>query len=149
MINNCKECNSPFQGKGYTKYCSDTCRTIVRRRVQIRDRDQRSARLKGEDKDFIVAHIFHKYKIRAERKKIEFNLDIGLFQEHFRGVCYYCKDTLFNVGFDRKDPKQGYILDNVVPCCTSCNMMKHTADVKTFITKCKVIAGLHTVEQVD
>ena len=43
------------------------------------------------------------------------------------GVCHYCGGRLnpTGSGLDRKDPKIGYMLDNVVPCCNPCNTAKY------------------------
>jgi len=42
-------------------------------------------------------------------------------------VCFYCKGPLPSIsggGLDRIDNEKGYTVDNVVPCCGSCNMIK-------------------------
>lgn len=42
--------------------------------------------------------------------------------------CWYCDapagHTRFGSGLDRIDPKKGYHLDNVYPCCRTCNTLK-------------------------
>ena len=40
--------------------------------------------------------------------------------------CFYCDGPLpeLGVGLDRLDRHQGYQLDNVVPCCGSCNWLR-------------------------
>jgi len=39
--------------------------------------------------------------------------------------CHYCEEKLPEAGhgLDRIDSEQGYTIDNVVPCCTTCNMI--------------------------
>lgn len=42
--------------------------------------------------------------------------------------CHYCHrapDDDRTHGIDRIDPDRGYTVDNTVPCCTGCNLMKH------------------------
>lgn len=41
-------------------------------------------------------------------------------------VCYYCTGKLSpsGSGLDRKDNHRGYEIDNVVPCCYTCNTLK-------------------------
>lgn len=43
-------------------------------------------------------------------------------------------------GIDRIDNALGYTLDNIVPCCRTCNFMKQTSNQKDFINKCKQIS---------
>lgn len=40
--------------------------------------------------------------------------------------CYYCHSSLptNGIALDRKYPDVGYFIDNVVPCCTNCNLTK-------------------------
>lgn len=43
--------------------------------------------------------------------------------------CFYCKvDLATSVGssLDRIDNSRGYTLDNVLPCCTTCNKIRNT-----------------------
>jgi 5-methylcytosine-specific restriction endonuclease McrA len=42
------------------------------------------------------------------------------------GSCFYCGGLLPEAGsaLDRVDSKLGYMLKNLVPCCTSCNHIK-------------------------
>lgn len=41
-------------------------------------------------------------------------------------VCFYCSGELCKtgVGLDRKDNTKGYTLENSVPCCKNCNILK-------------------------
>ena len=39
--------------------------------------------------------------------------------------CSYCDNKINELGIDRIDNKMGYTLNNVVPCCSRCNFMKH------------------------
>jgi len=76
-------------------------------------------------------------------------------QDYFRIAsqnCYYCGDPPKEIrefkdrkyvntekiclsGLDRIDSKKGYHLDNVVPCCTSCNYAKHKLSQEDFLNK--------------
>lgn len=51
--------------------------------------------------------------------------------------CYYCKnhkDTGCN-GIDRINSNKPYSIDNVVPCCRTCNIMKNDMDTECFKMK--------------
>jgi hypothetical protein len=84
-------------------------------------------------------------------------LDFLLTREEFRQLtsqnCYYCNSEpskiFYNTaslteeakensgyvhnGIDRIDNTKGYILDNCVPCCITCNRMKFTLSQQEFI----------------
>lgn len=71
------------------------------------------------------------YLKRANAKKVAFDLTVEQFEDMCDRDCVYCGDTGF--GIDRIDSKKGYTLDNCVPSCTMCNMMKYTYSEHTFI----------------
>jgi len=54
--------------------------------------------------------------------------------------CEYCGIepiyTVMRNGIDRMDSSKGYELDNCVPCCHMCNMMKGEVDPLTFVERC-------------
>lgn len=47
------------------------------------------------------------------------------------------------LGLDRIDSSQHYHLDNIVPCCTRCNMAKNVLSVSDFISHCAKITANH------
>jgi hypothetical protein len=61
--------------------------------------------------------------------------------------CFYCGETAkegclkqriagkYN-GIDRLDSSQKYTSENCVACCNTCNMMKNTLDIASFVRKC-------------
>jgi len=38
--------------------------------------------------------------------------------------CFYCRDSLENIGCDRIDNQKGHCKNNVVPCCDICNSVR-------------------------
>lgn len=38
--------------------------------------------------------------------------------------CHYCGDSQKRIGLDRIDNSKGYTLDNVLPCCPTCNVIR-------------------------
>lgn len=66
-------------------------------------------------------------KRRAKRDNICFDLAIDEFI-HIRsaGVCFYCKKELSTTApnIDRLNPLRGYSIENCVPCCLECNLVK-------------------------
>ena len=70
---------------------------------------------------------FHNFVNCAKRRGLEVSLSFDQWTvvviERF---CEYCGGALPEIGsgVDRKDSAKGYILGNVVPCCTVCNQIK-------------------------
>ena len=66
-------------------------------------------------------------KARAKRKGHEWNIDEYDYQLMIQTCCRYCGGKLeaSGVGLDRKDNTLGYVTSNVVPCCRTCNILKH------------------------
>lgn len=103
------------------------------------------------------------YKFRARQKGLAFELSEEQFRNLSQMNCHYCDakpsgtsksryDVFVYNGLDRKDSAQGYILDNVVPCCSICNHAKHTMSYDTFCAWLDRIAAtrakreLHMIE---
>jgi len=77
-----------------------------------------------------------KYKKRANKKGVPFELTKEYFDDLTKEVCKYCKrspTTYF--GVDRIVPSLGYILGNVVSCCWDCNLDKLEDDVESMIAR--------------
>jgi hypothetical protein len=83
------------------------------------------------------------YRDCAARKKLGFQLTLKDFEDNWNKECHYCGDNVPTVGFDRVDSKIGYIKDNLVLCCTTCNAMKSNLDTDTFLIFCKKISSRH------
>lgn len=82
------------------------------------------------------------YKRNAKKRNLEWSITLEQFDKLIFSNCYYCGDeprvhelkrkTLIYNGLDRVDNNKGYIIDNVVACCTICNMMKYTLSLDDF-----------------
>jgi hypothetical protein len=69
------------------------------------------------------------------------NLDFAISQEEFNKIvkepCHYCnvmQERGFN-GIDRLDSNAGYVLDNCVSCCKTCNYMKCSLSADVFLKR--------------
>tara|TARA_B110000285_G_scaffold46692_1_gene52469 strand:+ start:1126 stop:2904 length:1779 start_codon:yes stop_codon:yes gene_type:complete len=76
--------------------------------------------------------------LRSARDK---NLDFEILQEDFNKLvkepCHYCdviQERGFN-GIDRLGSNIGYIVDNCVSCCSTCNYMKCSLSVDVFLKR--------------
>lgn len=72
---------------------------------------------------------FSSLKCKAKSFGIDFKLTKAQWLTIIKDPCFYCKGYFppseTGGGLDRIDNARGYILDNVVPCCTICNKTKN------------------------
>lgn len=85
------------------------------------------------------------YKIYITKASVRelgiFQLDFETFSKLVKGPCYYCgylNPDEIN-GIDRVNNDKGYIQENCVGCCATCNKMKSFYHPSFFIQKCKLI----------
>jgi hypothetical protein len=77
---------------------------------------------------------YHQYKKRAKKDNILFELTQNDCIAFYKTNCYYCGDQINGLGIDRVNNEKGYVLNNVVPCCSKCNFMKHVLSKVDFIS---------------
>lgn len=99
-------------------------------------------------------YLYRTYKRGAIDRNIDFNLSFEDFNKIIQKNCYYCNSepkppsseklkargntqqpTFYHNGIDRIDPKDGYNIDNIVPCCSMCNYMKHIYNREEFFNQ--------------
>lgn len=100
---------------------------------------------------------FSDYKRGAKGRGIVFNISFEQFCNIGIKKCFYCgsgprivrqyktkkgpgTEGLFT-GIDRVNNQKGYDIDNIVPSCKTCNMMKKTLTFEKFISHCKKITN--------
>jgi hypothetical protein len=78
---------------------------------------------------------YYSYKGRAKKKGIAFDFTRDEFYELVQAKCHYCEDSApgAHIGLDRIDSNLGYTRENVVPCCTTCNVAKMALGYKEFL----------------
>jgi hypothetical protein len=57
----------------------------------------------------------------------EWSLNFAEYVMEISSGCFYCGADLLTIGgvsLDRIDNSKGYTLDNVLPCCGNCNMIR-------------------------
>jgi len=97
--------------------------------------------------DILTPVLYSQYRKGAKKRNVEFSLSYDLFKSLIKEKCFYCgidpsKEfsvleyhgyILYN-GIDRVDNTNGYLPDNVVPCCETCNRAKLKMTQKDFIS---------------
>ena len=105
-----------------------------------------------------ISYILSSYRYGAFSRSLEFHLEQQDIFNIVTKPCYYCGQeksmnythknkkgvtsllTYFGYnGIDRLDSSKGYFLNNCVPCCKQCNVMKMDYSEKDFIDKIKKI----------
>lgn len=77
----------------------------------------------------LLKYLSKKRGFRLEITKQEYqNIAVGV-------VCYFCGGPLSptGMGLDRLDNRDGYVVENVVPCCGTCNSRKGSLEMAGFI----------------
>ena len=103
----------------------------------------------------LINRILRSYKKGAAEREFEFSLSLGRFKELIKQDCFYCGekprfmtgdmryvaegDKFERNGIDRVNSKLGYIEDNVVSCCTSCNVAKLDKSKEEFVAWVKTL----------
>lgn len=91
-------------------------------------------------------------KQSAKRRGYSYSLTRGQVKKITQKNCAYCGSPPSNIiksnssagdyvcnGLDRVDNTRGYELDNVVPCCTKCNLAKRVMSTEEFFDWIKKI----------
>ena len=86
--------------------------------------------------------IFNSYKSNARARNLIFNLTLEDVIKIVNQNCYYCNDEN-SKGIDRINSKDNYYLENVVPCCRTCNFMKSNFSKELFFSQITKIYNLH------
>lgn len=85
---------------------------------------------------------FTHYKADAKARSIPFHLTQSQFTELTAQPCWYCRVERNGqpVGLDKVNPKGPYRIDNVVPSCATCNVLKWDTPQNVFLDKaCKIL----------
>lgn len=100
--------------------------------------------------------LFNDYVQSATRRKLVFTLSKDEFKTLTKENCFYCGcypasirrpkatsgEYVYN-GIDRKNNSIGYVLDNCVSCCKTCNFAKHQLGYNEFLNHVKRIYDFH------
>ncbi len=121
-----------------------------------RDMSSKASQLPKGEAAFNAA--YSGYQRTAIQKGNSFELSKKEFRSLIIRDCFYCGDPPSEYkdgsgrngrfkrnGLDRMDNDKGYILDNVVACCKTCNVMKKAMDVGKFLCHINEIARRHSL----
>lgn len=126
---------------GYSSYCKSCDNSLPRKQYPNGVGASPTKYIKSENRrkySRAMLRRFYNYPNQCKRrkKKIDFNLTLEQFANLTSQPCHYCgqlspgKDY---VGIDRVDNNQDYVVNNCVPCCSVCNMMKRSWSYTFFL----------------
>lgn len=77
----------------------------------------------------------------AKQKNIQFLLTMEEYLELYKKPCFYCGKASGDTGcgLDRVDNTIGYMITNVVPCCSHCNQMKINLPLDIFLQRIRQV----------
>lgn len=105
----------------------------------------------GKHQMGLRAHLYREYRGNARKRGILFELDFNSFDSLITSNCSYCGEKptnstrasrrihkgqppLYYNGVDRINSNLGYSVNNCVPCCSKCNLMKNVFSTEEFIS---------------
>ena len=109
--------------------------------------NKESIRIKKRSYRTTLVARYHEYINNAKKRKLEFALTKEDCEKCFHVNCFYCNEIIDGLGIDRINSDIGYVVSNIVPCCSTCNFMKHAMSQSVFINHIKKI--LHNYENND
>ena len=124
---------------GITRSCGCAQKEMVRNRLNY------SKRLGSGEA--CLNFVYSRYRMAAKNRQRQFSLSKEDFKHLASQPCHYCGaapgcietkygdayGTFTYNGLDRVDSKNGYTLENTVPCCRTCNIAKHTMTREQFL----------------
>ncbi len=106
--------------------------------------------LRKSSRDQNLRSLYRSYQYSAKRRKYAFALSLEQFEKITQEHCYICgrppsakhfhekkpylRFPYVYTGIDRVTNANGYLIGNVLPCCTTCNRAKGQMDLEEFLT---------------
>lgn len=87
------------------------------------------------------------YKSNAKARGLSWELTDEQFLELVTKDCTYCGHSQKYNGIDRIDSSKGYTINNCVPCCTWCNVMKLNHSESEFLAHIRQIYNFQLEKQ--
>ena len=107
----------------------------------------------------VINSLFSGLKSNAKSRDIQVEITKEYFTNKIKENCYYCGDSpivsqfsktrnrskilVSHNGIDRVDSSKGYTIDNIVTCCSICNIMKNKFNEDVFFDKITKIYNNH------
>lgn len=133
FCNSCK-IEHPFT-EMFWRYDTDYWRCRIKKRKQ--EAEQRRVG-KYKDSDYVKNRVFTKRYAQLKRvgkaTEREVTITLNQYTQIVCDNCYYCNGQLPETGYglDRVDNTKAYSIENIVPCCSICNIAKRALTTQEF-----------------
>jgi len=93
--------------------------------------------MKNPTKEMAIKYRWSSLRRGAKKRSVDFGLDFDFCAHLLTEQCYYCggmdvwRGQKIN-SLDRVDSSDGYLPENVVPCCFTCNRAKNNMSLTEF-----------------
>ena len=132
---------------GFRKEVVKRCKECYEALKATEEKRERTTRDYNKERRLNIIRYFDEYVRGAVKRNLLFSLTKEQFEEIVTSHCSYCDS--FNeegvIGVDRINSNKGYTLDNVTPCCATCNIMKNDLAKEEFFAKVAKIYK-HSIE---
>jgi hypothetical protein len=95
---------------------------------------------------------YHRLIHLAKRRGLKVSITVNQYLEVIaKKTCYYCggKLTIYGGNLDRLDSLKGYDIDNIVPCCGYCNILRSSLlSVEETIEIVKLLKRMRQTENI-
>lgn len=121
--NECLSCGVAYD-MGFNHCRQPNCKSVIPKQTKYIPKKYKQTRL-----PLVIPqkpeHIrFMSLQARSEKRGFGFNLTEDYVKFLLTQPCHYCFREV-SIEIDRKDNENGYLVDNVVPACRRCNMVKN------------------------
>jgi hypothetical protein len=119
-----RELRNFHKNRGRKEGCTPICRFCVK--LKYRDPKKAESRAYGQARRRTPEGRYKQMQGCARYRKLSCELSLEEYCELIKLPCFYCSGPLpeAGTGLDRRDNAVGYVLENVVPCCTACNHIR-------------------------
>jgi hypothetical protein len=151
----CLDCGKKMEEKteGFRSKIVKRCKECYEKLKKMEEKRERVERDYDKERKANIAKHYDEYVRSSIKRNLQMTIDVDDFDKLVNSHCYYCNtyDESKVIGLDRVDSSKHYTLENVVPCCAVCNMMKGNLTKEDFLNRIsQIYSNLieHTLEEV-
>jgi hypothetical protein len=136
----CEECRN----KERQKTASELAALRHQYGIQLPERKEKDELFEKQESISVeVKEVWRSVQRSASLRKRLFTLSQEDFEQLVIQPCYYCGFYSMHrfVGIDRIDNNKGYILENCIPACKMCNLIKNADHPNAFLDKVDMICA--------